>query len=303
MKELVKKAQALKTAKEIGCSGAHKMPDGNWMPCQSHDELIRISDIAETQKWRSVVPGGSKKALRQVGKKKKKKKRQDSWSIVKARSSKEWEDLGEGLIYGFDSLPGGGIISGDLFAGKAASGPCWPGYKQIGMKKGKGGKMVPNCVPIDAKSLEDECCPEEKEEKGAGPCWPGYKQIGMKKGKNGKMVPNCVPINVKSAKGPEYVRDNDPDVFIDPDSARTRARQLGCIGISRRVSKTGRSVWMPCTNMTDYANRAGTTALGKRNIEKRRNEETRRAVRTILRAKDKATLRRKISLFEQLRTK
>jgi len=25
--------------------------------------------------------------------------------------------------------------------------PCWEGYVQVGMKKGKGGKMVPNCVP------------------------------------------------------------------------------------------------------------------------------------------------------------
>ena len=24
---------------------------------------------------------------------------------------------------------------------------CWDGYKQVGMKK-KGGKMVPNCVPV-----------------------------------------------------------------------------------------------------------------------------------------------------------
>lgn len=28
-----------------------------------------------------------------------------------------------------------------------AQGPCWDGYQQEGMKK-KGGKMVPNCVPI-----------------------------------------------------------------------------------------------------------------------------------------------------------
>jgi hypothetical protein len=27
-------------------------------------------------------------------------------------------------------------------------GPCWKGYKMIGMKK-KGGKDVPNCVPVD----------------------------------------------------------------------------------------------------------------------------------------------------------
>jgi hypothetical protein len=31
--------------------------------------------------------------------------------------------------------------------GKATTNPCWPGYKQVGMKKGKNGKMVPNCVP------------------------------------------------------------------------------------------------------------------------------------------------------------
>lgn len=26
-------------------------------------------------------------------------------------------------------------------------GPCWKDYEPIGMKKGRGGKMVPNCVP------------------------------------------------------------------------------------------------------------------------------------------------------------
>lgn len=28
-----------------------------------------------------------------------------------------------------------------------AKGPCWDGYVQKGMKR-KGGKMVPNCVPV-----------------------------------------------------------------------------------------------------------------------------------------------------------
>jgi hypothetical protein len=32
----------------------------------------------------------------------------------------------------------------------SAGNPCWEGYKQVGMKKGKDGKMVPNCVPVDA---------------------------------------------------------------------------------------------------------------------------------------------------------
>jgi len=37
------------------------------------------------------------------------------------------------------------------------SSPCWPGYKQLGMKPGKNGKMVPNCVPVDGnKKSTDE---------------------------------------------------------------------------------------------------------------------------------------------------
>jgi hypothetical protein len=34
----------------------------------------------------------------------------------------------------------------------SGNGPCWDGYKQVGMKKGKNGNMVPNCVPINASS-------------------------------------------------------------------------------------------------------------------------------------------------------
>lgn len=38
---------------------------------------------------------------------------------------------------------------------RKAAGPCWPGYEQVGMKRGKSGKMVPNCVPISTKSEID----------------------------------------------------------------------------------------------------------------------------------------------------
>ena len=36
--------------------------------------------------------------------------------------------------------------------------PCWEGYVQRGMKPGKDGQMVPNCVPV--AKLADDCCPE-----------------------------------------------------------------------------------------------------------------------------------------------
>jgi len=50
-------------------------------------------------------------------------------------------------------------------------------------------------------------------------------------------------------------RSTDPDVFLDPDSARVRARNLGCIGIRRYTARDGKTVWLPCTNGSDY-NRA-----------------------------------------------
>jgi hypothetical protein len=217
-KELVKKADALRLAKDIGCSGAHKDKDGNWMPCASMDELERISNIAETSKWRTVVPDGKSGKGRTRGKNKKRKR-------------DEWENLTEAPIRGIATLADGSLVSSPSFSGKSL-----------------------------------DCC------------------------------------SGKSA-GPEFVRDNDPDVFLDPESARFRSRQLGCIGISRRVSKGGRTVWMPCTNMSDYANRSGSTDLGRRNIQKRREEETRRAVRTVLREKPKQTVRRKTSLAAELRKK
>lgn len=31
---------------------------------------------------------------------------------------------------------------------KKKGDPCWPGYEMVGMKK-KGGRRVPNCVPVD----------------------------------------------------------------------------------------------------------------------------------------------------------
>lgn len=208
-KKLIDKVQALAMAREVGCSGAHLSADGNWMPCESMNELERISNIAETSKWRNVVPGYSPAKKRESGRRR--------------RRRQEWENLREAPIRGIESLPGGGLVSGNSFAGKSV--------------------------------------------------------------------------------GPEYVRETDPDVFIDPESAKARSRQLGCIGISRRVSKNGRTVWMPCSNMTDYSNRSGSTALGRRNIENRQNRRTQQAVRTVIENSKKSNLRRKTALSIELKTK
>ncbi len=46
------------------------------------------------------------------------------------------------------------VDSGEHDNIEEAKGPCWTGYKQVGMKK-KNGKEVPNCVPEEAMSEED----------------------------------------------------------------------------------------------------------------------------------------------------
>ena len=219
-KDLVSKVQALRTAKEIGCSGAHQDDSGNWLPCESPEKLMSISDTAETSKWRSVVPGYKPSSKKQQP------NGRSSMGRIKKRK-KDWEELGEAPIRGIEAIPGVGIVSGNSFAGKALQGS------------------------------------------GA---------------------------NV----GPEYVSESSPDVFIDPESARNRAKQIGCIGISRRVSKSGRTVWMPCTNMTDYNNRTGATSLGRRNIEKDSKKRTERAIRTVLTDRAKKLLTRKKSIAREL---
>ena len=117
---------------------------------------------------------------------------------------------------------------------------------------------------------------------------------------NGGSIPpmtygNTTPPNMSTKTiQPAYMpRDNDPDVFVDIESARKRSRQLGCIGVSRRMSKGGKTVWMPCTNLTDYNNLTGMTSLGRLNQGKRND----RVVRTIIKDELK---RRKKSIPEEI---
>ena len=45
-----------------------------------------------------------------------------------------------------------GCRSAVVIVTAAGDSPCWDGYKQVGMKKGKNGNMVPNCVPKDSSN-------------------------------------------------------------------------------------------------------------------------------------------------------
>jgi predicted ABC-type ATPase len=92
-------------------------------------------------------------------------------------------------------------------------------------------------------------------------------------------------MSTKSIQPAFMPRDNDPDVFVDIESARKRAQQLGCIGVSRRMSKGGKIVWMPCTNITDYNNLTGMTSLGRTNLQKRNEKIVRTVIKENLKKK------------------
>lgn len=213
--ELSSKTQALKVAAMIGCVGAHKTPEGVWMPCESHEKLQTLSDTAASKDWQRVIkPLRSKTETTDIYKNRKKRSQKG-----RKRIRKENAPMTMGVIH----LDGVGLVSGNGISGKSA---------------------------------------------------------------------------IKQDAGPSYVRESDPDVFMDPESARFRSRQIGCIGISRRISKNGRAVWMPCTNMSDYAQRSGSTSLGRRH----QRNESRSMVRTILR-EEMSKLKRKKSISDELLNK
>ena len=78
--------------------------------------------------------------------------------------------------------------------------------------------------------------------------------------------------------GARIVRPSDPDTYSDPESARVRARQLGCIGIRRYSNRTGGVSWMPCTNESDYRKYSGIGFSGR----KYRRTQLEREIRQII---------------------
>lgn len=160
------------------------------------------------------------------------------------RNRQQWEKLNERPVSSIQTLGDGSLVSGPASGGITTSG-------RISIASAKRNTEIKS-RPVSA--ITGGILP---------PLTSGYK---------GR------PAAPSTTFDPQYVRDNDPDVFTDIESARFRARQIGCIGVSRRMSKNGRIVWMPCTNNTDFANRSGSTSLGRRN----KKREFDRSIRTIV---------------------
>ena len=84
-----------------------------------------------------------------------------SGAVVKCRQGKIWKGVSEGT----ENLKD--IIREQIY--NALNEACWSGYKQVGMKK-KGGKEVPNCVPLEeaeSENLKDKIIKALRDEGGA----------------------------------------------------------------------------------------------------------------------------------------
>ncbi|NDB87146.1 MAG: hypothetical protein EB127_31350 [Alphaproteobacteria bacterium] len=76
------------------------------------------------------------------------------------KSVSHWNDYGKNDAVDFhtETAKKGMDLMNDDCLSKA--GPCWEGYVMRGMKPGKNGKPVPNCVPATTKAYQGCGCPE-----------------------------------------------------------------------------------------------------------------------------------------------
>jgi hypothetical protein len=56
--------------------------------------------------------------------------------------------------------------------------PCWKGYEMVGMKK-KGGRKVPNCVPVKEEQIDEKAPPGAKFERMVKHIKKGYSKDGL----------------------------------------------------------------------------------------------------------------------------
>lgn len=216
--------QALRIAQRLGCYGAHQNEDGAWMPCADAETLAAVS--------RGENPPSKK------------------WAIT-AIHRKAASVAGKGKLFPTRE--------------EALAESKRNGCSGVRVVLVNGGRMYAACMPKNNGRPENTgmIAPRKRdwEPLSEGPIRSieTLPSGGLVSGKEDD-------IEEIDAKGfVNYVsRSTDPDVFTDPDSARVRARQLGCIGIRSYTARDGKRVYLPCTNGSDYNRTMGLRPDGNR---------------------------------------
>jgi len=216
--------QALRIAQRLGCYGAHQDSDGNWMPCADHETWVAVRSGKE-------IP--------------KKKVAQDS--VIEHRAK--------------------------IIASKSRQ--LFSTRDEALRQSRKNGCSKVRIVIVNGTQMFAACMPKANgrpENTGMIPPSADFEQLGQSGIQGIDTLPNGGLVSGKTddieqidAKGFVNLvsRSTDPDVFTDPDSARVRSRQLGCIGIRSYTARDGKTVYLPCTNSPDYNRAMGLRTDGK----------------------------------------
>lgn len=123
--------------------------------------------------------------------------------------------------------------------------PCWDGYEQRGMKKGKDGKPVPNCVPV-SKAADDPKTPAPKKDRIRG---SDKNKEGSASGQRGgiKLSQDVIKsIEKKVKEHNEKVKEEGLAEWRKINVGQAKAvvrRGLGAYSTSHRPSVTSRTQW------------------------------------------------------------
>jgi hypothetical protein len=151
----------------------------------------------------------------------------------------------------------GGPVTEDTVTA-ASQGPCWDGYVQVGMKKGDGGKMVPNCVPANQATLYATA--------GSKPAPKKDRIFGSSKNKKGSAAGNKkVTFSKKVEKSLQEKADKHNEKYGDTASKKTSLKTLkavyrrgaGAFSTSHRPDQNRNSWSMGRVNAFLYLLRTG----------------------------------------------
>ncbi len=224
--------QALRIAQRLGCYGAHQEDDGSWMPCKDHETFMAATRGEKTDEIHRYRK-----------------------SVVEQRAEKV------------------SSVSAELFSTReeAAQQSRKNGCSKVRVVVVNGGRMYAACMPKNNGRPENTGLISPS--KGSFEKLREGGVLGIDTLPSGGLVSAKDDIEEIDSKGfVNYVsRSTDPDVYSNPDSARVRSRNLGCIGIRSYTASDGKTVYLPCTNGSDYNRVMNLRTDGR--PKKKKNEE------------------------------
>lgn len=235
--------QALKVARMIGSYGAHQDESGKWMPCSSPAALAAVlkNNPEPAKKQESITAIETKMARRGSMSENTFDTHAEAMAEAKRRQCNGVRIIKIGGVTKYAVCNTGGIVQPVHLIGSRK--PIWDNLLErpiSGITTLPAGGMVSTPPPGD------------------------FAGGGMK-------MEDVELIDAKAFV--QYVsRSTDPNVYLDADSAREHSRMIGCIGIRSYTARDGKTVYLPCSNVSDYNRVLGLNPSGTPKPPKKKDD-------------------------------